>query len=74
MSNNKGKGLLSDSRVVGALSAKIEINNCSIRNIFQDVKLKITTDFFMVLCQNKKSLQNCQGSGARNLPILFTVE
>ena len=47
------KGIL-----VGALSAKIEINNCSIRNIFLRVKLKIRTD--SIKCRpNKKSLQNC---------------
>ena len=59
--------------VVGALSAKIEINHCSIRNIFQNVQLKITNDLFMV-CLNKKSLQNCQGSGAKKLPKPFTVD
>ena len=28
--------------IAGVFSAKIEINHCSIRNIFQNVKLKIT--------------------------------
>ena len=40
-------GLTTYSVIARALSAKIEINHCSIKNIFQNVYIKITTDFLM---------------------------